>query len=48
MNAPWPTDTWERVIRSVAAVEGRLTRSTVALRAAGVPFAVIGAHAVAY
>ncbi len=39
--------TWERMIRAVEKVRERLLRATAALEGAGVPYAVIGGHAVA-
>lgn len=39
--------TWERMIRAVEKVRERLRRATAALEAAGVPYAVVGGHAVA-
>src|SRR4051794_30796013 len=47
-HGPWPEDLWERIIGAYNAVQNRLTRSTAALDGAGVPYAVVGAHAVAY
>ncbi len=40
-------DLWERMVRAVEAVEDRLLRSTGALEAAGIDYAVIGGNAVA-
>jgi hypothetical protein len=40
-------DLWERMVRAVESVEDRLLRSTAALEAAGIPYAVIGGNAVA-
>lgn len=47
-DGPWPEDLWERIIGSYNAVQNRLTRSTAALDGAGIPYAVIGAHAVGH
>lgn len=38
---------WERMIRAVEKVRERLTRAVRALESAGVPYAVVGGHAVA-
>ena len=38
---------WERMIRAVERVRERLRRATAVLEAAGVPYAVVGGHAVA-
>ena len=38
---------WERMIRAVEKVRERLARATAALERAGVPYAVVGGHAVA-
>jgi hypothetical protein len=40
--------TWERMLRAVELVRDRLTRTTAALEAADVPYAVVGGHAVAF
>lgn len=48
MTAPFLYEpTWERMIRAVEVVRERLSRAAAALEAAGVPFAVVGGHAVA-
>jgi hypothetical protein len=39
--------TWERMIRAVEKVRERLLRATAALEQAGIPYAVVGGHAVA-
>src|SRR5258707_15255179 len=38
---------WERMIRAVEKVRERLSRAVAALEAAGIPYAVVGGHAVA-
>lgn len=47
LNGPWPEDLTDRMWRAIENVRERLVRSTGALDRASVPYAVIGAHAVA-
>jgi hypothetical protein len=37
---------WQRMERAVEKVQHRLTRTVVALESAGIPYAIIGGHAV--
>jgi GrpB-like predicted nucleotidyltransferase (UPF0157 family) len=45
--ATWPPDILDRMVRAVEKVRDRLHRSTAALEAGGIPYAVIGGNAVA-
>src|SRR5215211_2141616 len=47
MTTPWEPGVLERMVRAVHAVRERLLRATAALDEAGVPYAVVGGHAVA-
>ena len=45
-TAPWPADILDRMVRAVEKVRERLFRATRSLDDSGVPYAVIGGHAV--
>ena len=47
ITAPWPADILERMARAVEKVQQRLLRTSQALAANGIPYAVIGGNCVA-